>query len=86
MVALLPRHYAEIHARSAHVKIVERPKDKAERVEISMLWHSRLNEDPGSLWLRGLIREAVVTSTDIWPNRGRAKQSRQRIPGHGKTG
>jgi DNA-binding transcriptional LysR family regulator len=74
MVALLPRHYAETYARSAHIKIVERPKDKAETVEISMLWHCRSNEDPGSLWLRGLIREAVVTCADIWPNRGQTKE------------
>jgi len=67
MVALLPRHFAETYARSAHIRIVERPKDKAETVEITMLWHCRSNEDPGSLWLRGLIREAVFTSADIWP-------------------
>ena len=73
MVALLPRHYAQTCARSARIKIVERPKDKAEIVEILMLWHSRSNEDPGLLWLRGLIREAVVTSADIWPNRVQAK-------------
>ena len=73
MVALLPRHFAETYARSAHIKIVERPKDLAETVEIAMLWHSRSNEDPGSLWLRGLIREAVVTSADIWPYGVQAK-------------
>jgi DNA-binding transcriptional LysR family regulator len=86
MIASLPRHYAEIYARSAHFKIVERPKDKAETVEISMLWHCRSSEDPGSLWLRGLIREAVATSADIWPNKVGTKQSRQRTPGRVKNG
>jgi len=86
MIASLPRHYAEIHARSAHFRIVERPKDKAAAVEISMLWHCRSSEDPGSLWLRGLIREAVATSADIWPNRVGAKQSRQRTSGRIKNG
>jgi DNA-binding transcriptional LysR family regulator len=85
MIASLPRHYAEIYARSAHFKIVERPKDKAETVEISMLWHCRSSEDPGSLWLRGLIREAVATSADIWPNKVQAKQSRQKPPGRVKN-
>jgi DNA-binding transcriptional LysR family regulator len=80
MVALLPRRYAETYARSAHIKIVERPKDKAETVEISMLWHCRSNEDPGSLWLRGLIREAVVTCADIWPNKGQAKEVSPKTP------
>jgi DNA-binding transcriptional LysR family regulator len=81
MVALLPRHYAETYARSSHIKIVERPKDKAETIEISMLWHCRSNEDPGSLWLRGLIREAAVTCADFRPNKGQTKGARQRILG-----
>ena len=59
MVTLLPRHYAETYARSTQVRIVERPKDRAETIDIAMLWHSRFNEDPGSLWLRALIREAA---------------------------
>jgi DNA-binding transcriptional LysR family regulator len=80
MIAPITRHYAEIYARSAHIRIVERPKDKAETVEISMLWHSRSNEDPGSLWLRELIREAVVTSADIWPNRVQAKEISPKDP------
>jgi DNA-binding transcriptional LysR family regulator len=80
MVALLPRYYAEIYARSAHIRIVERPKDKAETVEISMLWHCRSNEDSGSLWLRGLIREAVATCADIWPNKVLAEEISPKYP------
>jgi DNA-binding transcriptional LysR family regulator len=74
MIASLTRHHAENYARSAHFRIVERPKDKAETVTISMLWHSRSNEDPGSIWLRGLIREAVATSAEIWPNKLRVTE------------
>jgi DNA-binding transcriptional LysR family regulator len=84
MIASLPRYYAENYARSAHIKIVERPKDNAETVEISMLWHCRSNEDPGSLWLRGLIREAVVTCSDIWPNRVQAKEVSPKDPRQGR--
>jgi hypothetical protein len=29
-----------------------------------MLWHSRVHDDPGSLWLRALIRGAVNLSSD----------------------
>jgi DNA-binding transcriptional LysR family regulator len=74
MIASLTRRHAENYARSAHIKIVERPKDKAETVDISMLWHSRSNENPGSIWLRGLIREAVATSAELWPNKLRATE------------
>jgi DNA-binding transcriptional LysR family regulator len=74
MIASLTRRHAENYSRSAHFRIVECPKDQAKTVDISMLWHSRSNEDPGSIWLRGLIREAVATSTEIWPNKLRATE------------
>jgi len=49
-------------------------------MELSMLWHSRVHDDPGSLWLRALIREAVnLTSNALRPresvNRTRASLS-----------
>jgi hypothetical protein len=45
-----------------------------------MLWHSRVHDDPGSLWLRALIREAVnLNSNALQPqesvNRTRASLS-----------
>ena len=39
-------------------------------IELSMLWHSRIHDDPGSLWLRTLIREAVNLSSDAARPRG----------------
>jgi DNA-binding transcriptional LysR family regulator len=59
MVALIPRQYAEAWASSAKVRIVDLPRNHAEKLEVSMLWHSRVQDDPGSLWLRSMVREAV---------------------------
>jgi DNA-binding transcriptional LysR family regulator len=59
MDALVPRRYAEACANSAQVRIIDFPRDHAEMIEFSMLWHSRVHDDPGSLWLGALIRDAV---------------------------
>jgi len=64
MVALVPRRYAEACANSRQIRIIDFPRDYAEMIEFSMLWHSRVHDDPGSLWLRALIREAVNLSSD----------------------
>src|SRR3984885_3114223 len=64
MVALVPRRYAEACANSTQIRIIDFPRDHAETIEFSMLWHSRVHDDPGSLWLRALIREAVNLSSD----------------------
>jgi DNA-binding transcriptional LysR family regulator len=70
MVALFPRRYAETSASSAQIRIVDLPRDHAEMIEISMLWHSRVHDDPGLLWLRALIREALNLSSDVAQPRG----------------
>jgi DNA-binding transcriptional LysR family regulator len=64
MVAIVPRRYAEACASSARIKIIDFPRDHVETIEFSMLWHSRVNDDLGSLWLRALIREAVELSSE----------------------
>ena len=63
MVTLVPRRYAEIWASSAQIRILDLSQDHTETIELSMLWHSRVHDDPGSLWLRGLIREAANLSS-----------------------
>jgi DNA-binding transcriptional LysR family regulator len=70
MVTLVPRRYAEACASSAQIRIIDFPQDHAEMIELSMLWHSRVHDDPGSLWLRALIREAVKVSSDTLRPRG----------------
>jgi hypothetical protein len=63
MVTLVPRRYAEACRSSAQIRIIDFPADHAEMMELSMLWHTRVHDDPGSLWLRALIREAVNLSS-----------------------
>jgi DNA-binding transcriptional LysR family regulator len=70
MVTLVPRRYAKACASSAQIRIIDFPQDHAEMIELSMLWHSRVQDDPGSLWLRALIREAVNLSSDALRPRG----------------
>ncbi|WMT73909.1 LysR family transcriptional regulator [Bradyrhizobium sp. Ash2021] len=70
MVALVPRRYAEACPSSGQIRIIDFPRDHAEMIELSMLWHSRVHGDPGSLWLRVLIREAVKLSSDTLRPRG----------------
>jgi DNA-binding transcriptional LysR family regulator len=70
MVTLVPRRYAEACRSSAQIRIIDFPQDHAEMIELSMLWHSRVHDDPGSLWLRALIREAVnLNSNALQPRR-----------------
>jgi DNA-binding transcriptional LysR family regulator len=70
MVTLVPRRYAEACPSSALIRIIDFPRDHAEMIELSMLWHSRVHDDPGSLWLRALIREAVNLSSNALQPRG----------------
>jgi DNA-binding transcriptional LysR family regulator len=70
MVTLVPRRYAEACASSARIRIIDFPQDHAEMIELSMLWHSRVDDDPGSLWLRTLIREAVNLNSNALQPRG----------------
>jgi DNA-binding transcriptional LysR family regulator len=64
MVTLVPRRFAKACASSAQIRIIDFPQDHAEMIELSMLWHSRVHDDPGSLWLRALIREAANLISD----------------------
>jgi DNA-binding transcriptional LysR family regulator len=59
MVTLVPRRFAKTCASSVPIKIIDFPKERAEKIELSMLWHNRLQDNPGSLWLRSLVRDAV---------------------------
>jgi DNA-binding transcriptional LysR family regulator len=85
MVTLVPRRYAKACASSAQIRIIDFPQDHAEMIELSMLWHSRVHDEPGSLWLRALIREAVNLSSDaLRPlesvNRASASASAGKVP------
>jgi hypothetical protein len=72
MILVLVEHTC---ASSAQIKIIDFPRDHAEIIELSMLWHSRVHDDPGSLWLRALIREAVNLSSVGMQPRGSVKRT-----------
>jgi DNA-binding transcriptional LysR family regulator len=70
MVTLVPRRYAEACRSSVQIRIIDFPQEHSEMIELSMLWHSRVHDDPGSLWLRALLREAVnLNSNALQPRR-----------------
>ncbi|SFK07249.1 type 2 periplasmic-binding domain-containing protein [Paraburkholderia megapolitana] len=58
MVALVPRRFAEINARQHGIVILESAGSQG-HFEVAMLWHNRLQADPGLAWLRCLIHEAA---------------------------
>ena len=76
MVTLVPRRYAKACASSAQIRIIDFPQDHAEIIELSMLWHSRVHDDPGSLWLRALIRKAVNLNSNALQPRGSVNRTR----------
>jgi DNA-binding transcriptional LysR family regulator len=76
MVTLVPRRYAEACPSSAQIRIIDFPQDHAEMMELSMLWHSRVHDDPGSLWLRALIRKAVNLNSNALQPRGSVNRTR----------
>jgi len=91
MVTLIPRRYAEACASSAHITIIDFPPNHAEMIELSMLWHSRAHDDPGLLWLRALVHEAVnLTSDAARPRKpvkrmgtsGKAAEKNKKISSH----
>jgi hypothetical protein len=75
MVTLVPRRFVKACASSTQIRIIDFPHDHAEAIELSMLWHSRVHDDPGSLWLRALIREAVNLSSVGLQPRGSMKRT-----------
>jgi DNA-binding transcriptional LysR family regulator len=75
LVTLVPRRFAKACASSTRIRIIEFPRDQAETIELSMLWHSRVHDDPGSLWLRALVRQAVNLSLAGLPPPGSVKST-----------
>ncbi len=61
-IGLVPRRLAEQYGRSLGIRWFPIPADLPE-IEVSLLWHSRLDADPAQRWLRDTIREAFVSRT-----------------------
>src|SRR6202158_372865 len=85
MVTLVPRRYAKACPSSAQIRIIDFPQNHAEIMELSMLWHSRVHDDPGSLWLRALIREVVNLSSNALQPRGSVNSTRAAVSAEKKA-
>lgn len=53
-IAILPKHFAQLHAHHESVKFVGLPFTPPNLKE-SMMWHPTLENDPMHRWLRGII-------------------------------
>jgi len=62
-VATLSRRLAQTQARSYELSLCEPPLALGERAA-RMIWHDRTDVDPGSRFLRQLVRDAVATLSD----------------------
>ena len=58
-IAILPRHFADVHAKRGAIKIVKLPF-KSPLLRESMMWHPTLENDPMHRWLRQRIIECAV--------------------------
>lgn len=58
-IAILPRHFAEVHAQRGAIKIIKLPFESPPLRE-SMMWHPTLENDPMHRWLRQRIVECAA--------------------------
>ncbi|MEP1444726.1 MAG: LysR family transcriptional regulator [Paraglaciecola sp.] len=58
-IAILPQHFAEMHAQRESFKIVKLPFETPPLKEI-MMWHPTLENDPMHSWLRQRIIESAA--------------------------
>jgi LysR family nod box-dependent transcriptional activator len=58
-IAILPRHFADVHAMRGAIKIVKLPFD-APKLKESMMWHPTLENDPMHRWLRQKILNSAA--------------------------
>lgn len=58
-IAILPRHFADVHAQRGAIKIVKLPF-KSPPLRESMMWHPTLENDPMHRWLRQRILECAA--------------------------
>lgn len=57
MVALVPRRFAE-RDDAAGIVTIDAP-ERGGGIDLMMLWHGKVDDDPGLAWLRGVIRDLV---------------------------
>ncbi|MGN6374186.1 MAG: LysR family transcriptional regulator [Sphingomonas sp.] len=60
LIALVPKRFAQRDGGKQAVVRLDAPGE-AGGIDLTMVWHSRFDDDAGLAWLRGLIREIVAT-------------------------
>jgi DNA-binding transcriptional LysR family regulator len=63
-VSILPRSMAEEQRRKLGLRILE-PQFELPKIEVLQYWHARSNNDPFSVWLRGVIRQCFFHAPDL---------------------
>ena len=58
-IAILPRHFAQMHIQREGIKIIKLPFDTPKLKE-NMMWHPTLENDPMHRWLRQRIIECAA--------------------------
>jgi DNA-binding transcriptional LysR family regulator len=61
LIATLPERVAERFA-ARHPLVVHRSPVRPTGFSLAMTWHSRTDQDPARMWLRGLVSEAAAAS------------------------
>ena len=61
LIATVPRDLADIVAAQGRVRVVDTPM-RSPAMDLLQYWHARVNKDPASLWLRGVIRGLLQES------------------------
>jgi DNA-binding transcriptional LysR family regulator len=60
LVATVPRDLAEMCTRYARIRVLPMPI-KVPSLSIRQYWHRRVDRDPASVWLRGLVAAVLAT-------------------------
>ena len=59
LIAMVPKRFAKRDGRQHNIVKLDTP-DQAGGIDLMMLWHSKVDDDAGLAWLRGLVREIAA--------------------------
>ena len=77
MIATVPRPLADIMRDAARIKVLPHPLDLP-TLQIRQFWHERFHQDPGNIWLRGILGE-LYESIDAVSGTGGSRPTRRRV-------
>lgn len=62
MIATVPREVGQRMALQGGIKVLDHPV-RMPTYLVKQYWHQRFNRDPGSMWLRGMLKELLLART-----------------------